>query len=89
MKFVEKKSEYIVKGIFINGLVCILISFVKDLLDGLNLNIESINIFFMLVGIGRVIIIIIIKYISGFFLLKFLCDALFKLLKISDSLLKE
>lgn len=87
MKFVEKKSEYIVKGIFINGLIVIIISFVKALRSGTTINIESMNIFHILIGIS--IVSNVIRCVSGILLLKFLCDALFKLLKVSDSLLKE
>lgn len=87
MKFIIKKSESIVKGIFISGLIYIIFDLINSSINSLNLNTQSMLIFYLLVSLMA--IINIIKYLAAIFLLKFSCDSIFKILKAVDILLNN
>lgn len=87
MKFIIKKSESIVKGIFISGLICIIADLINSAISSLNLNTQSMLIFYLLVSL--VAAINLVKYLAAIFLLKFSCDSIFKILKGVDILLNK
>lgn len=87
MKFIIKKSESIVKGIFISGLIYIIMELINSAINSLNLNTSSMIIFYIFVLM--MVAINIVKYLAAIFLLKFSCDSIFKILKSVDILLNN
>lgn len=80
MRFIEEKSEKIVRGILLSGLIYLFSSILILLAQGstsTSLTGHYIAIAFLKIGT-------ISKIISSMLLFKFLCDVVCKLLKVAD-----
>jgi uncharacterized membrane protein len=80
MKFIENKSEKIVKGIFLGAIIY----FSSYLLIFLTQYSSSTSLAGHYITVGGIVIGTLLKPISVIIILKFLCDVLYKILKAID-----